>query len=144
MQYNGPGRRRAHALHASHTYTHACERTRMRHTHTGRRTDRIRYMPQDTDTTASNICDGSVNTCTIGEWGEIVDDYVHGMFQCDCMRLQSAARCGDYPFLSNENNTRRNRRGLDRNRRRCSLDQSHRATNRSLRPVLVYRWRKTG
>ena len=166
MQYNGSGRRRAHAPHASHTYTHACERTRMRHTYRpqdrqkpppwpsgkgrgtpwpcsklrcagGREFDprpgqysRMSFssdpgdwygfliwtclsiqilnlfrtlsswgsgnyrptapllyevashvkklpfrplllllsMPQYTDTTPSNICDGSVNTCTIGDW----------------------------------------------------------------------------
>ena len=59
------------------------------------------------------------------------------------MRFQSASRCGDYPFLSNGNSHRRNRRGLDRSRRRCSIWQSHHAITRSLRPVLVYQWRKT-
>ena len=54
------------------------------------------------------------------------------------MRLQSASRCGDYPSLSNGNNHRRNRRGLDRSRRTFSLDEIHRATNRSLRPVLFF------
>ena len=54
--------------HTPPTHTHMHARGHECVTHTGRRTDRTRSMPQDTDTTPSNICDGSVNTCTIGEW----------------------------------------------------------------------------
>ena len=53
-----------------------------------------------------------------------VDDYLHSRYVP--VRLQSASRCGDYPFLSNGKTTTVATVGIDRSRRRCILDQSHR------------------
>ena len=57
---------------------------------------------------------------------------------------QSVSQCADYPFEPSGSNRRRNRRVLNRNRRRCRRYRSRHSSIRCPRPGHVYRWPRTG